>query len=71
MKEQKLLARTELPHGGATREAFDEEAAANDLKEGSAGAGESLEVAAVDAKAWSLESTWHFSYPTSFAVTWR
>ena len=52
-----MLARTELPHGGATREAFDEEAASNDLKEGSAGAGESLEVAAVDAKAWSLEST--------------
>ena len=39
------------------RPGFDEEAAANDLKEGSAGAGESLEEAAVNAKAWSLEST--------------
>lgn len=57
MQEQKLLARTEIPHGGATREALDEEAAANDHKEGSAGAGESLELAAGDAKAWSLEST--------------
>ncbi len=36
---------------------FDEEVAANDPKEGSAGAGESLELAAGDAKAWSLEST--------------
>ena len=57
MQELKLLARTGPPHGGATREAFDEEAAANDLKEGSAGARESLALAAGDAKVWSLEST--------------
>ena len=57
MQEQKLLARTEIPHGGATREALDEEAAANDPKEGSADVGESLELAAGDAKARSLEST--------------